>query len=117
MNIQTILLKFIMLANVYTMCVSLERNLRSNQRQNEQQPNEIAKKSESIPNGLDAVQKEPKFFDEFERKYRLHRVEPLHNCINTIIKSVADISAVLAQYCILMDQAKKKAKRNTHTHY
>lgn len=76
-----------MLLNVYTMCVSLERNHHQIGQQNGQQHAELllqmrhkklngtnVKKSESITNIantnlLEVIQKEPKFFDEFECKY------------------------------------------------
>lgn len=64
------------------MCISMEKNHQIGQQNGQhlelqmrhEKPNGTAKKSESITtsadtNLLDAVQKEPKFFDEFERKY------------------------------------------------
>lgn len=83
MSIQDILMKFIMLSNVYTMCVSLQGTQQGSQH-NEQhmgqmrheKQHEHAMKIESITNTTDinrrnVVQKEPKFFDEFECKYNL----------------------------------------------
>lgn len=67
-----------MLLNVYAMSVSLEANHENGQHLELQMhletPNETAMKSESIThtadtNRLESVQKEPKFFDEFECKY------------------------------------------------
>lgn len=72
-----------MLANVYTMCVSLEKSHQNDQQngshvefhmRHKQKRNETEKKSESITtiadtNLLEVIQKEPKFFDEFECKY------------------------------------------------
>lgn len=65
-------MKLIMLSNVYTMSVSLEKTLQNGQ-QNDQR-NAAVKKSESLTKSsditlLELVQKEPKFFDEFECKY------------------------------------------------